>query len=139
MMTRCLLLTALAAVSLTGQAEVSLDRAEVRWMMKNGRAVTNEVGLVRQPDGAWRLQIRTIDIGPDVAEIEVENLVQRRRVGDAGWWMLNDGRWGAYTRTDGAPIKTPLRIAMFGGKLAEGEAWCAIVKGLRLECQELPP
>ena len=135
-MRRTFFLAACAASFLAADADVPLDRAEVRWTMKDGRTVTNAVGLVRQADGAWRLRIRTIDIGADVAEIAVENLVQRRRTGDPGWWMANDGRWGAYTRTDGPSISQPLRIALFGGKRGEGEAWCAIVKGLRLECTE---
>lgn len=113
-----------------------LDRAEVAVERLDGTVETNEVRLARQADGAWRFAFPTIRMTPDIRSIRVLNLAGRCRTGEPGWWMLNDGRWGAYTRTDGAPLHIPLRTTLFGGKTGPQAAWCGIVKGMRYETTE---
>lgn len=113
-----------------------LDTAEVTTEYLNGQTKTETVKLTRQPDGAWRYCLRTIDITPDVKSVKVLNLAGRAKTGDPGWWMLNDGRWGAFTRTDGKGIHMPLRICLIGGKTGESSAWCGIVKGMRYETDD---
>lgn len=122
--------------ALAAEAAGPLDQAEVAVERLNGTVETNVVRLARQPDGAWRFAFPTIRMTPDIRSIRVLNLAGRCRAGEPGWWMLNDGRWGAYTRRDGQPIRMDLRTTLFGGKTGPQTAWCGIVKGMRYETTE---
>ena len=89
-----MMIAAAAALS----AASPLEHATVKTTFKNGKSETSRVQLVRQTDGAWRYELRTIDMRDDVRRIELLSDAAVRRCGDPGWWMVNDGRWGAFTR-----------------------------------------
>ena len=118
------------------QAAGPIDTVEMTTGTADGKSETRMVKLTAQPDGAWRFRLRTIDMRPEWKTVKVVNLAGKSRTGDPGWWLTNDERWGAFTRTDGKKVQSPMRIVLFGGKTAEDEAWCGIVKGMRYECTE---
>ena len=118
------------------QAAGPIDTVEMTTGTADGKSETRTVKLTAQPDGAWRFRLRTIDMRPEWKTVKVVNLAGKSRTGDPGWWLTNDERWGAFTRTDGKKVQSPMRIVLFGGKTAEDEAWCGIVKGMRYECTE---
>ncbi len=109
--------------------------AKVVFSYTDGRVERKHCRLVPQKDGAWRYELRTADMARDLRSLEVINDAAVVQTGSDGWWMLNDGRWGAFTRTAGRMIQMDHRIALFGMKTGPETAWAAIVKGLRLETQ----
>ena len=133
-----LAVAAFCCLAVPGAAEsAALAGASVRLTCKNGKSETRHVPLVCQPDGAWRFELRTIDMPDDLVRVTLVNDAAVRRRGDPGWWMIDDGRWGEFTRDDGKPASSPrMRMPFFGMKTGEGKAWFAIVKGLRLECTD---
>jgi hypothetical protein len=133
-----LAVAAFCCLAVPGAAEsAALAGASVRLTCKNGKSETRHVPLVCQPDGAWRFELRTIDMPDDLVRVTLVNDAAVRRRGDPGWWMIDDGRWGEFTRDDGKPASSPrMLMPFFGMKTGEGKAWFAIVKGLRLECTD---
>lgn len=93
--------------------------------------------LVRQADGALRFELRTIDIPTNLVQATIVNAAAVRKTGDPGWWMICDGRWGAFTRTAGDPILMEHRTMLFGMKTAADGAWAGIVKSGRFETRNL--
>ena len=128
-----LVLAAVSSVSGLLSALGPLDTLEMTVTRTNGSVETRTVRLAPQPDGALRFRLPTIDMTPDFKTVRVVNLAGRRHTGDPGWWMINDGRWGAFTRTSGTTVHSPLRLPIAGMKTGEHAAWMAIVKGGRFE------
>ncbi len=120
-----------AAVALS--AASPLEYATVKTTFANGKSETSRVRLVRQKDGAWRYELRTIDMPADATGVELTSDAAVRREGDPGWWMVDDGRWGTFTHNVDGSVVSHGRMPFFGMKTAEGKAWFAIVKGMRYE------
>ena len=117
-------------------AVAALSGATVEYVSPKGKTEARHVDLVRQADGAWRYELRTIDMPSkkDVQFIRVISDAAVAKTGDAGWWMLDDGRWGAFTRTgQRTRTESPTRLPLYGMKRPDGTAFVAIVKGLRYE------
>ena len=133
------MMVACACVAAGADASVGspLAGATVCLTYKDGKSETRHVPLVRQDDGAWRYELRTIDMPDNLSRVTLVNDAAVRRQGDPGWWMIDDGRWGRFTRASGTPAASHrLRMPFFGMKTAADKAWFAIVKGLRLECTD---
>ena len=114
-----------------------LAGATVCLTYRDGKSETRHVPLVRQEDGAWRYELRTIDMPDGLARVTLVNDAAVRINGDPGWWMIDDGRWGRFTRASGETVASRrMRMPFFGMKTAADKAWFAIVKGLRLECTD---
>ena len=114
-----------------------LAGATVCLTYRDGKSETRHVPLVRQEDGAWRYELRTIDMPDGLARVTLVNDAAVRINGDPGWWMIDDGRWGRFTRASGETAASRrMRMPFFGMKTAADKAWFAIVKGLRLECTD---
>ena len=109
--------------------------ATVEYKTPKGEVTAKRVELARQPDGVWRYQLRTIDM-PDAKNVQYVRLfpdAAQAKKGDAGWWMVDDGRWGAFTRDNCPSVRSPTRLPLFGMKRPDGSAFVAIVKGMRFE------
>ena len=118
-------------------AEASLlAGATMRVTYKDGTRETRHVPLVCQPDGAWRFELRPIDMSADATTIDLVSNAAVRRKGDPGWWMVDDGRWGTFTHNTNGTVVSNGRMPFFGMKTAEGKAWFAIVKGMRYETKD---
>ena len=100
---------------------------------KDGKSETRRVPLVRQDDGAWRFELRTIDMPSEAATIDLFSDAAVRREGDPGWWMVDDGRWGTFSHGTNGTVVSKGRMPFFGMKTGEGKAWFAIIKGMRYE------
>ena len=134
----CLAFAFLAIPSLWAAETASpLAGATVCLTYRDGKSETRHVSLVRQEDGAWRYELRTIDMPDGLARVTLVNDAAVRINGDPGWWMIDDGRWGRFTRASGETVASRrMRMPFFGMKTAADKAWFAIVKGLRLECTD---
>ena len=108
--------------------------ATLRFEFLDGRVEERRVALSPLPGGAWRFALRTIDVPQGLRFADLVPDAGVRRTGAPGWWMLDDGRWGAFTRRIGGRLYSNMRTSFFGMKTGEGEAWLAIVKGMRCEC-----
>lgn len=114
-------------------AAADVSRATAVLSYEGGRVERRACELKKQSDGAWRYELRTIDMPRNLRTVEVVNDAAVVKTGTDGWWMLNDGRHGAFTREHGRTIQMPHRTALFGMKTGKDSGWAAIVKGLRLE------
>ena len=114
----------------------AIDGATVTTTFRDGKVAKERVTLVRQPDGAWRYTLRTIDMPADAVLVELLNDAAVRRQGDPGWWMVDDGRWGAFSRESGRSVPSAMRMPFLGMKTGDGKAWFAIVKGMRCETSD---
>ncbi len=123
------------------RAEGPLARVTYRITYADGRVECRAASAVRQADGAYRAQFRTIDMTRDMKWIDV--------VSDAavvpkcdGFWTLGDCRWGAFNRDAAVPEpgkKKPQetftrtwRMPIFGVK-TPSVCFVAIAKGMPLE------
>ncbi len=121
-----------------------LARVTFRITYADGRVERRSAEAVRQADGAYRAQFRTIDMTRDMKGIDV--------VSDAavvpkcdGYWTIGDGRWGAFDRDAAVPepgrktpretCTRPWRMPIFGVKTPDA-CFVAIVKGMPLEHQQ---
>ncbi len=117
-------------------AGTPLAQATLKMHYKGGKNESRRVQLARQPDGAWRFELRTADMPGNAQWIDLVSDAAVRRQGDPGWWMVDDGRWGAFTRSAGKTVVSNMRMPFFGMKTAEGKAWFAIIKGMRCETND---
>ena len=124
------------AASAALMAASPLEYATVKTTFKNGKSETTRVRLARQKDGAWRYELRTIDMPSDADTVDLVSVAAVRREGDPGWWMVDDGRWGTFTHNTNGTVVSYGRMPFFGMKTAEGKAWFAIVKGMRYETKD---
>ena len=127
---------AMALALLCPSLDAAIDGATVTTTFRDGKVAKERVTLVRQPDGAWRYTLRTIDMPTNAVLVELLNDAAVRRQGDPGWWMVDDGRWGAFTRESGRSVPSAMRMPFFGMKTGDGKAWFAIVKGMRCETSD---
>lgn len=118
-------------------AEPDLSAVKVQFDYADKHSESRCVPLVRQADGAWRYELRTIDIPTNLVSATIVNEAAIRKTGDPGWWMTCDGRWGAFTRSAGETITMEHRTMLFGMKTAEDGAWAAIVKSGRFETRNV--
>ena len=96
-----MMIVAAAALS----AASPLEYATVKTTFANGKSETSRVRLVRQKDGAWRYELRTIDMPSGATSVELTSDAAVRREGDPGWWMVDDGRWGTFSHgTNGTVV-----------------------------------
>ena len=114
-----------------------LETAQVVTIAPKGRtAVTNEVALVRQADGALRLTLKKEAIDPKAERVEVVFAGARAKAGEDGFWVLPDGRYGGFRLAEAKEVKSAPRRSLMplcGMKTPRG-AFAGIVRGLRLEC-----
>ena len=112
-------------------AEVRLLRREKRDLRVISCASTELTPLA---GGGWRYTLPKANLPPaDVVEIAVPFLTARK--GDAGFWVLPDGRMGAFTRDNGECRIRNCRIPLpFAGFKSPRGSWMAIVRGLRFQC-----
>ena len=85
------------AASAALMAASPLEYATVKTTFQNGKTETSRVRLARQKDGAWRYELRTIDMPSDADTVDLVSDAAVRREGDPGWWMVDDGRWGTFS------------------------------------------
>ena len=126
------------------RAASPLERVTFRITYADGRVERRSAEAVRQADGAYRAQFRTIDMTRDMKGIDV--------VSDAavvpkcdGYWTIGDCRWGAFNRDAAVPepgkrrpretCTRPWRMPIFGVKTPDA-CFVAIVKGMPLEHQQ---
>ena len=114
----------------------ALTRATMRIKYGNERTETRIVRAERQQDGAWRYELRTIDMPNGATSVELINDAAVRQQGASGWWMLDDGRWGRFECAEGRTVSSGGRMPFFGMKTAKDKAWFAIVKGMRYETDD---
>ena len=131
-MTRIALVVLAAVFSPLANAGSPLEHVTFRLKHLDGRAETCRQRAERQPDGAYRVRIRTIDIPRDLKYVDIVSDAAVQPKNDAGWWLIGDGRYGKMTRDNGSLKSNRQRMAMFAMSVPE-LTWCAIVKGLRLE------
>ena len=118
----------------------ALNSAETRLSMQSGAVVTNEVPLVRLADGTLRFKMSAADVTSTAMCLEVLPAFMTARVGEPGFWVLPDGRYGTFRNVEGAcdygqhPRRTLMPI--YGMKTPRG-AYLAIVRGLRHDCDFL--
>ncbi|MBQ6009485.1 MAG: hypothetical protein IJL17_13165, partial [Kiritimatiellae bacterium] len=76
------------AASAALAASSPLEHATVKTTFKDGKTETAHVRLARQKDGAWRYELRTIDMPSDADTVDLVSDAAVRREGDPGWWMV---------------------------------------------------
>ena len=133
---RGIIAAVIATVTAAVWAESPLAQATLKMHYKGNKTESRRVALTRQPDGAWRFELRTADMPGNAQGIDLVSDAAVRKQGDPGWWMTDDGRWGAFTRNSGKTVISGMRMPFFGMKTAEGKAWFAIIKGMRYETND---
>lgn len=114
-----------------GMAQLVLHRGEKS-------VVNRRLQAERRPDGAFRVRVCRKDIPEWVTAFDVYTEAASRSKSANSWYMLTDGRWGRMDREQGSVIIKDAydnydRTGLFGMKLADGTAWCGIIKGMRHE------
>ena len=99
------------------------------------RAVTNVVELAKLDGGGYRLKIAKAEIDPFTApRLEVRSPLVRAKKGEAGYFVVGDGRYGTF-RLDDAEFRTASRFSplpLSGMKTPRG-TWMVVVRSLELE------
>ena len=65
-------------------AESPLAQATLKTHYKGGKSESRRVQLARQPDGAWRFELRTADMPGNAQWIDLVSDAAVRRQGDPG-------------------------------------------------------
>ncbi|MBQ3343410.1 MAG: hypothetical protein IJG84_16035 [Kiritimatiellae bacterium] len=115
-----------------------LDCANLVLYSGNGGRAVRRLKAECRPDGAFRIRVTKGDIPADTASFDVFADAAEQPKDANAWFMLTDGRWGRMTRDEGAVIIKEAydnydRTGLFGMKLADGSAWCGVIKGMRHE------
>ena len=110
--------------------------AEERLVLKakDGTKVlkTRPVTLSALPNDGWRYKLPADKLSPTATwtELTVPAFLSAR-TGEEGWWVLPDGRYGTFTRTDGVCDTIAGRMPMpFAGFSSPRGCWMAIFRGL---------
>ena len=127
----CAMFAAALAVAWPGLAG---EVAEIiRYSKKS--AVTNVVELAKLDGGGYRLTIAKEEIDPfTTPRLEVRSPLVRAKKGEAGYFVVGDGRYGTF-RLDDAEFRTASRFSplpLSGMKTPRG-TWMVVVRSLELE------
>ncbi len=109
-----------------------IDFANVVTTMKNGDVKAEKVALKEVEKGVFRLEIPIRKIPLDAKFIDIKLAEASAKKGDAGYWVLSDGRMGAFTRDSGNITERRNPMPLYGVKNGDS-AFVGIVKGLKYE------
>ena len=119
-----------AAANASSTARVSVS-------LSDGRCRTNEVKLAKLVDGLLRLRMPAAEVPSNAVRMDVAFGPMSARKGEAGFWVLSDGRYGTFRCDEGKCDHENARrrklMPICGMKTPRG-AYLEIVRGLAHAC-----
>ncbi len=109
-----------------------VEKVTVRTVKNDGKVIAKEVALKQMPDGAFRLLVPIRELSKNVSYIDVLTSDAIAKKGEEGYWVLSDGRMGAFTRDSGKLSERRNPMPLYGVKKGDS-AFVGIVKGLKYE------
>jgi len=129
-------LALLGAVSILAFSTAYAEKGEERLVLKvkDGNKVlqTAEVELAPLANGGWRYTLPAGKLSQKATwtELTVPSFLSAR-TGEAGWWVLPDGRYGTFNQESGTCDVIAGRMPLpFAGFSTPRGCWMAVVKGL---------
>ena len=113
-------------------AAVAADSVKAVFVKNDKSTQSFDIKLQAMPDGAKRLLIPIRNLCNNVDYIDILSDDFTAKVGDAGYWVMGDGRMGAFRSDDGSLGERRNPIPVFGFKKGN-KAAMGIVKGLTYE------
>ncbi len=121
-----------AAVALAASVVSAIDFANVVTTFNDKSVKKQKVGLKEVAKDVFRLQIPIREIPLDADFIDIKLPQATAKKGEAGYWVLGDGRMGTFKADNGLVNERRNPLPLYGVKKGNS-AFVGIVKGLKYE------